>query len=173
MSEMTTYATNLQIGQLARVDGDVVGTVTELILAPGDQLYVCLEWWKESTLHRERFHSSRVESAEIALSPPVPANGGDSGDLVDVEYAREKGSDMATFHSFKKSGKWYASGRAHLPPKFFTVFPSSRREWLLDHLPNRNYPGLSGPGRDLIWVIVPDESHSSGWPVMLRPEEEI
>lgn len=79
--------------------------------------------------------------------------------------------NMATFHAFKRSGKWYSTERAYLTPMFFREFPDSRRERLLGHMPNRCYPGLNSAGREFTWVIVPDENHENGFPVMLRPEE--
>jgi hypothetical protein len=84
---------------------------------------------------------------------------------------KEREKNFATFLSFKESGKWYASGRAHLTPDFFRYFGEDRRGFILGSMPDGNYPGLSGPGSEFVWVIVPDDDHENGFPLMLRPEE--
>ena len=76
----------------------------------------------------------------------------------------------ATFHSFKASGKWYATGRGVLPPEVFQVFElPARRDLVL--LSNGDcYPGLSGKGKTFIWVIIPDEDHPNGFPLHWEAE---
>lgn len=80
--------------------------------------------------------------------------------------------NLATFYAFKSSGKYYSAGRAYLDPRFFREWPDDRRKFLLE-LTGGKYPGLSGTGSELTWVIVPDDDHENGFPILLKPRREL
>lgn len=81
------------------------------------------------------------------------------------------GVENATFHSFRESGKWYATGRGHLSEDVFSVYTREERRWKILRDNDNKYPGLSGPGADFIWVVIGDENISHGYPLLLKPEE--
>ena len=78
----------------------------------------------------------------------------------------------ATFHCFKESGKWYVTYRGYLSEDVFRVYGHRERrtQILLDN--DGKYPGLSGPGREFIFVVIPDDGTPHGYPLMLKPEGE-
>lgn len=79
----------------------------------------------------------------------------------------------ATFHSFKRSGKWYASGRGFLSPEVFTASfdRNGRRERILQDNEGK-FPGLSGRGDDFTFVVFGDDDLSYGFPLMLYSDIE-
>jgi hypothetical protein len=79
------------------------------------------------------------------------------------------GKENATFHSFRESGKWYATGRGYLSPQTFEVFTArARRAEILVSNGNK-FPGLSGQGNDFTYVVIPDEDCPQGYPLLLNP----
>lgn len=78
----------------------------------------------------------------------------------------------ATFHSFKPSGKWYATGRGVLSPEVFKVFDRGERRAEITKANQGKYPGLSGEGREFVFVVVADEDIPFGYPLMLLPTTE-
>lgn len=78
-------------------------------------------------------------------------------------------SDNATFHSFKPSGKWYATGRGVLTKDVFEKFDRSERRRCIVATNGDKYPGLSGPGSEFIFVVIADETVDFGYPLMLFP----
>lgn len=79
----------------------------------------------------------------------------------------------ATFYSFRTSGKYYETGRGSLTEDVFKVFgaPERRAQILKDN--GGKYPGLSGPGKDFIFVVIGDEQIDHGYPLLLKPEGSI
>ena len=71
----------------------------------------------------------------------------------------------ATFYSFKRSGKCYAEGRGTLTREAIYDW-NNRREHILRNNDGK-YPGLSGRGDEFHFVIIPDEDHPEGFPLML------
>lgn len=74
-----------------------------------------------------------------------------------------------TFHSFRESGKWYATGRGVLTADVFRVWETVERR---DHIVKDNegcYPGLSSAGDGYVFVVIPDEGCPHGFPLMLYP----
>lgn len=169
---MAPHESKFAIGDTVRIDeGDVTGVIDSIrFSALGPTVRV--EWFNNGELRVGDFHEWRLSPltsfAQFVARhiPPVsvdPESGGGSRDQDQVS------GNMATFHSFKDSGKWYATGRARLDPVFFTTFPPSRRKFLLTLLPDGKYPGLNSAGEEFTWVIMPDENHENGFPIMLRP----
>ena len=78
----------------------------------------------------------------------------------------------ATFHSFKSSGKWYASERGVLPEDVFGVFSIDERRDAILKGNDGLYPGLNGAGREFMFVVIPDEDCPFGYPLMLKPTAE-
>jgi hypothetical protein len=88
--------------------------------------------------------------------------------LENLAFQRE---NNATFYTFKDSGKWSYEGRGYLSDAVFRECFSghARREQILKD--NGGLcPGMSTAGRDLIMVVIPDESHDTGFPLLLHPE---
>ena len=52
----------------------------------------------------------------------------------------------ATFHSFKQSGKWYATDRGLLTADVFAVFETSKRRARIVAANGGRYPGLNSAG---------------------------
>lgn len=78
----------------------------------------------------------------------------------------------ATFHAFKDTGKWYASGRGVLPAEaFHGSLDRPERYALILKANGEKFPGLSSTGRHFIAVIIPDESIEFGWPLLFHPSE--
>lgn len=75
----------------------------------------------------------------------------------------------AMFYSFKQSGKWYASDKDYLSPEVFAVFNRQARRNMIVDDNGGAYPGLSGPGSEFIYVVIPDEDCEHGFPLMLNP----
>lgn len=77
----------------------------------------------------------------------------------------------ATIHTFKPSGKWYATGRGKVSPRVYinTHDTDRRRQTILEDNGGA-CPGLRGQGRTFTWVVIPDED-AQGFPLMLRGEE--
>lgn len=76
----------------------------------------------------------------------------------------------ATFHSFKPSGKWYATGRGVLPEEVYREFDLVKRRRLVPEANGGRYPGLSTVGTGFIRVIIPDDTHPNGFPLHWEPE---
>lgn len=76
----------------------------------------------------------------------------------------------ATFHSFKKSGKWYASGRGIWPPAMNKTFGNRERRELIASANNNAFPGISSKGSEFILVVIPDDDTPDSWPIMLIVE---
>lgn len=77
----------------------------------------------------------------------------------------------ATIHTFKDTGKWYATGRGFVPSEIFGPGFYNRiqkRERILE-VNGGECPGLSGPGADFTWVVILDEKVDYGFPLMLKP----
>jgi hypothetical protein len=79
--------------------------------------------------------------------------------------------DNATFHAFRASGKWYASGRGHLPKEVFAVFERTERRLAIITANGGKFPGLNGPGEEFVFIVVADEDVDYGYPLMLAPGE--
>jgi hypothetical protein len=73
----------------------------------------------------------------------------------------------ATFHSFKENGKWYVTGRGMLTKEVFDVFGAAARREAILQANGGNYPGLSGRGVGLIFVVFGDDDF--GYPLLLKP----
>lgn len=82
--------------------------------------------------------------------------------------------ENATFHCWKASGKWYATGRGHFPEAAFQFqgqFESGGRlAAILSHNQGR-WPGLNSAGTELIRVVIADERVDYGWPLIFKPEK--
>lgn len=78
--------------------------------------------------------------------------------------------ENATFHTFKTSGKWAYSGRGYLPEDFNMA--EDMRSFIMTQNGHK-CPGMSTDGSDLTLVIIPDENHPTGWPLMFYPEGRV
>lgn len=74
----------------------------------------------------------------------------------------------ATFHSFKLSGKWYATGRGYLSPEVFRIFNTHGQRVRIVQDNGCKYPGLSGEGAEFIFVVIGDEDLDHGYPLLLN-----
>lgn len=81
--------------------------------------------------------------------------------------------ENATFHSFKPSGKWYASGRGHLLKDVFECFTAVDQWKRILRANGGAYPGLKSIGAEFVCVVIPDEDVEFGYPLMLRPVQEV
>lgn len=81
-------------------------------------------------------------------------------------------TENARFLTFKPSGKWKYEGRGNASEMLFKRFGVGERraQVLADN--GGLMPGMSTSGSDLIVVVIPDEDHDSGWPLLLLPENE-
>ena len=79
--------------------------------------------------------------------------------------------DNATFHSFRVSGKWYATGRGVLSPKVFGVFERRDRRQVIVGDNGGKFPGLNSAGHEFIFVVFGDESLDHGYPLLLYPDD--
>lgn len=77
--------------------------------------------------------------------------------------------ENATFHSFKESGKWYATGRGYLSSEVFKVFDRDQRRDQIIKDNDGKYPGLSSTGSEFVFVVIGDENVEHGYPLMLKP----
>lgn len=76
--------------------------------------------------------------------------------------------ENATFHTFKASGKWKYSGRGHASELLFHTYNHiDQRKVILDDN-DGCIPGMSGNDNGLIIVVIPDENHTSGWPLYIN-----
>lgn len=76
---------------------------------------------------------------------------------------------QATFHIFKPSGKWYASGRGQLPLETFKTFTGEAQRAVVLLANDRKMPGITGHGANMRVVVIPDDDHPSGWPLCWEP----
>lgn len=74
----------------------------------------------------------------------------------------------AEFLCFKKSGKWYSSGRGFVTESLYEVFNTDERRLQILADNDGIFPGLSTQGADFIWVVIPDED-APGYPLLLKP----
>ncbi len=76
----------------------------------------------------------------------------------------------ACLHTFRTTGKWYASGRASISADIFSSYftHAARRQKILEENAGK-CPGLSTRGEDFVWVVLLDDVASHGYPLMLRP----
>lgn len=76
----------------------------------------------------------------------------------------------ATIHTYRVSGKWYATGRGVTDNTLYVNCHDSysRRERLLV-LNGDKCPGLRSRGDEFIVVVVPDENVECGFPLMIWP----
>lgn len=80
--------------------------------------------------------------------------------------------ENATFHSFKPSGKWYATGRGHLSPDAFSVvFDKEARVHRILKDNDGKWPGLGGRGDEFTLVVFGDDNVDYGWPLMFPREK--
>ncbi len=81
-------------------------------------------------------------------------------------------AENATFIMFRKTGKFYASERGHMPDTFDMSF--SNAEWRADILrANQNHmPGLSTTGYAFRVIVVLDDAVPYGFPLCLEPQED-
>lgn len=78
-------------------------------------------------------------------------------------------TDNATFHTFRPSGKWYATGRGVCPESAFNpMLAHHERRAPILVTNDRRMLGLSGDGDGYDVVVVLDDAVNFGWPLMLR-----
>lgn len=158
-----TYTAQFAIGDQVVVDNsDITGTVDSVRFHALGAVY-SVEWFHNGAQQTGQFHGWRLCLAPGTEETRPPAQVGERG------LMGKNGINYATFHAFKPSGKWYTSDRARLDPSFFREFPEDRRKFLLELMPDGNYPGLASNGAGFVWVIIPDEDHENGFPIMLPP----
>ena len=75
----------------------------------------------------------------------------------------------ARFLMFKPSGKWKYEGRGILPHDF-SKYDDFRALIIASN--GGLCPGMSTDGSDYIIIVIPDEDHPTGWPLMLKPKPE-
>lgn len=76
--------------------------------------------------------------------------------------------ENASFYAFKPSGKWKYEGRGYLSNEAFRDFDDRKGRILREN--GNCWPGMIYDARDLICVVIPDESHETGFPLMFIPK---
>jgi hypothetical protein len=80
----------------------------------------------------------------------------------------------ATIHTFRTSGRWYATGRGHVPESLFVkIFDYAKRRNEILRLNSGMCPGLSTDGAEFKWVVILDDAAGYGFPLMLMPPRHI
>lgn len=83
-----------------------------------------------------------------------------------IERGVEPQEGNATFYSFRPSGKYYTDGRGSCPPSVFEVFDDRKGAVLAAN--GGKWPGLSGPGHDLVCIVILDEAEDHGFPLLFN-----
>lgn len=77
-------------------------------------------------------------------------------------------TENATFYTFKPSGKWAYSGRGNASDLLFHTFTHNEQRAVIIDDNGGCIPGMNGNGVGYTIVVIPDENHTSGWPLHIN-----